>query len=192
MSNLSNFLSAIKAGDVIAFSGRGVISSVIKYVTRSPYSHVAIIIDVQNKQPLLMESTTLSTSPDLVSGVIEKGVQLHRLTERMAQSDAQAWWLPLVRSIPDKPLKIMQNWLYDMHKRRVPYDNKQAIASGVDFLDGLHLFAAEPDFSSLFCSELVGKALQLAGVIPGFINPSEQTPADIVRLPCFAAPLGLL
>lgn len=187
MSKIS-FPSAIKAGDVIAFSGRGLISNVIKYVTRSPYSHIAIIVDVQN-EPLLMESTTLATSPDMVSGVIQKGVQLHRLAERILHSDSKAWWFPLMQRVGYKPLKVMQSWLYDVHERRVPYDTKQAVDSGVDLFDGLHMFSAEPDFSSLFCSELVSKALQLAGVIPPSVNPSEQTPADIVRFPCFLPPI---
>jgi hypothetical protein len=44
------------------------------------------------------------------------------------------------------------------------------------------------DLSALFCSELVTAALQIADVVDPYINPSKQTPADVVNFPCFSHP----
>jgi len=47
------------------------------------------------------------------------------------------------------------------------------------------VFENKPDFSSLFCSEMVTKVLQLGDFLPSAINPSEQTPADVIAYDCF-------
>jgi hypothetical protein len=41
----------------------------------------------------------------------------------------------------------------------------------------------------LFCSELVTCALQLAGVVDETLNPSAQTPADVMEFSCFQEPV---
>ena len=46
-------------------------------------------------------------------------------------------------------------------------------------------FANAADISNLFCSELVTKALQIAGIVDEHITPAEQTPADVVKFSCF-------
>jgi hypothetical protein len=40
-------------------------------------------------------------------------------------------------------------------------------------------FENAPDYSSLFCSEMVARAFEIAGLFEG--NPSEQTPRDVVE-----------
>jgi hypothetical protein len=182
--------NSMKTGDVIAFSGRGRISKIIKWKTKSPYSHVGVVMDTQiqggiGKAVLMMESTALCPHADDLSGEFVNGVQLHFLSKRLEHYDGQAWWLPLRELLPHYAAFNMQMWLREERVKRVPYDAIGAIGAGADLLDWIPGVQNDPDFSSLFCSELVTKALQIAGVVNDNINPSEQTPADVSLFPCF-------
>lgn len=173
----------MKTGDVIAFSGKGHFSNIIKGYTDSDISHVGIVYSAHNirgKQRIkIMESTTLNSIADCDTGEFVKGVQKQFLSDRLASYDGQAYWYKLKPALDSKRQLFMLQWLSDKHGKKVPYDTLQAIGSAADKLDFLG-FENEPDFSSLFCSELVCKGLQIAGVVDENINPSEQTPADVV------------
>lgn len=61
--------SQIKAGDTIAFSGSTGFSDFIKLATRSPYSHVGIVLKVYfgggfGESILMVESTTETSMRD--------------------------------------------------------------------------------------------------------------------------------
>ena len=85
----------MKAGDVIAFSGKGDFSEIIKWATRSSVSHVGIIL--QSKLLIgdkiqdgmfnqIIESTTLNGF---------SGVTISRLSDRLDTYDGEIWWLPI-------------------------------------------------------------------------------------------------
>lgn len=190
----------IRTGDVIAFSGKGLVSDLIKLVTKSPISHVAIVIgmgmgsDPHDPRLMLCESTTQCSDPDAVSGEIIKGVQYQFLSQRIERYDGDVYWLKLrppqlhapddAGNTGDYSWGGMCNWLASTHAARIPYDTAQAMGSGVDLFDRLGIGCGHPDFSKLFCSELVVKALQIAGAAPESMNPSECTPADVCQLGC--------
>ena len=183
----SKIRGEMKTGDLISFSGKSRISNLIKWRTRSDISHVGIVYGTElGKTPrvFLMESTGLNNLPDYKTGEFVKGVQLQQLSKRIATYDGQVYWHKLMDHINDTEQDAMLNWLMSTHDKRVPYDTFQAIGAGADLFDSLGL-VNEPDFSSLFCSELVCKALQLAKIAPDYLNPSEQTPADVIDYECF-------
>lgn len=49
----------------------------------------------------------------------------------------------------------------------------------------------KPNYSTLFCSELVTRALQVAGVVDSQVDPTSQTPADVVGFSCFEKPVQI-
>lgn len=176
----------MKTGDVISFSGKSRVSNFIKGFTSSDISHVGMILEtdfINERRVFLIESTSLLTLPDEKTAELLKGVQIHLLSNRLKFYNGQVYWHSLKKSAPKE--KEMVAWLNDRHGKRVPYDTIQAIGAGVDALDLIAL-NNEPDFSALFCSELVSKALQIGGVIPDSINPSEQTPKDVCSYNCLA------
>lgn len=190
MEQYYQYRNSMKTGDVIAFSGNGKISQIIKWKTASPYSHVGIVMDTLiergiGKAVLMMESTAFFKQPDILNGKILNGVQLHFLSKKLETYNGQAWWLPLKNLLPHYAAFNMQLWLRQERVKQVHYDVIGAIEAGVDLQEWIPGFHNEPDFSSLFCSELVTKALQVAGVINDNINPSKQTPADVVNFECF-------
>jgi hypothetical protein len=87
-------------GDVLAFSGKSRLSEVIKWKTGSPYSHVGMVLRWDlgggfGDTVFLVESTTLTDLPDAVTGECIKGVQIHRLSERLTGYKGAVWWVPM-------------------------------------------------------------------------------------------------
>lgn len=190
MENYQQYRPQMRSGDIIAFSGKGRVSEIIKWKTGSPYSHVGIVLEADmqgamGQSILMIESTSLNNLPDAVTGEFIKGVQMHFLSHRLQSYDGSAWWVPLRKGLSKGAEFNMQKWLRGKHHERTTYDSFQAIGAGVDLFDWFPGLENERDFSSLFCSELVVKALQIAGIIDCHINPSEQTPADVVKMDCF-------
>lgn len=178
----------MKTGDVISFSGKGRTSNIIKWFTRSDISHVGIVMETEfnnafGQRVLILESTSLNNIPDIKTGEFIKGVQMQQLSKRIEAYDGQAYWHKLAKPLSLSGERKMLQWLSMQHNKRVPYDSFQAMGAGIDLFDSFGL-ANEPDFSSLFCSELVCKGLQLAEVVSDLINPSEQTPADVIKYEC--------
>lgn len=177
----------MKAGDVIAFSGKGDFSEIIKWATRAPVSHVGVVlqskllIDDQPQEGLfnqIIESTSLNGF---------SGVNISRLSDRLDTYDGEIWWLPLKQEMRDS---MDKKKFYDflIHQNRKAYDMPQAIKSALDLLDKVPLLGDSThnveDFSRFFCSELVAGGLEAAGVISN-INSSEVTPIDLCSFSIF-------
>ena len=156
----------MKAGDVIAFSGKGNFSEIIKWATRAGVSHVGVILQSNlliagDSQPGMFNQIIESTSLNGFSGV-----SISRLSDRLDTYGGEIWWLPLSRSIweaMDK--KKFYNFL--IHQERKEYDMPQAIKSALDILDNVPVLGRSTknieDFSRFFCSELVAAGLEAAG-----------------------------
>lgn len=85
----------MRAGDVIAFSGKGDVSEIIKWATKSDVSHVGVILQSKlliDEKPQagyfnqVIESTSLNGF---------SGVSISRLSDRLVNYDGEIWWLPL-------------------------------------------------------------------------------------------------
>lgn len=186
----------MQTGDAIAFSGTSGFSDMIKWATRSPYSHVGIILKSDlgggfGETVFLVESTTETNQRDFEGKQVIKGVQIHFLSKRLETYPGSVWWVPLKNRLSEGGRAEMERWLRQTRNQKVLYDYVQIYGAGLDMFDRYGL-QNDPDFTTLFCSELVAKALQIAGAIdePN-LNPSEQTPRDVVHLPCFQSPVEL-
>lgn len=177
----------MKAGDVIAFGGKGNFSELIKWATRSTVSHVGVIlqsrllIDGQLQDGMfnqIIESTTLNGF---------SGVTISRLSDRLDTYEGEIWWLPIRKGIHEA---MDKKKFYDflIHQDRKEYDTSQAILSALDAFDNLPVIGRlthnREDFSQFFCSELVSAALEAAGAIKS-INASEVTPIDLCTFALF-------
>lgn len=197
----------IRTGDVLAFGGKGRTSNIIKNITNSPYSHVGVALWItpmhtEINRLFIIESTTLNNLPD-VTGEYRRGVQMVPLAQRLAGYDGEAWWVPIKEPILETGEKErLTTWLFQKHSSNIEYDTAQAIAAGIDperWIKGTRwigkLFGrwtnSKEDLRKMFCSELVTKALQEVGRVDSRINPSEQTPADVVMFPCFSEPVRI-
>ena len=179
----------MKTGDVIAFSGNKGAAHFIKWASNSQYNHVALVLETDlgggfGKSVLVIESTPVLEPRDAEGRKAIKGVQINWLSRDLDLYNGKVWWVPLKQPLAPDKLVEMQSWLRQTYNERKPFDTVQALGSGFDLLDRLGL-VNPPDLSRLFCSELVTKALQIAGVVDPSLDPSEQTPGDVVKFPCF-------
>lgn len=157
-------------GDVIAFGGKGFVSSTIKKVTKCNVSHVGIILQALVPQweggfiNQIIESTSLGDG--------FAGVQINRMSLHINNYDGDIWWLPLSDEAREKlNVGLFFSFLLDQVGKK--YDAPQAIMSALDRLPD-----TREDLDKLFCSELNTAALERGGVLKD-INASEQTPSDV-------------
>ena len=154
----------ILPGDVLAFSGKGKFSDLIKWATGSVVSHVGIVINNVVAFNQVVEAATINGF---------SGVSTNFLYKRILEYDGELWWLPLKPEVRKKlDIAAMQKFLLAQDGKK--YDLPQAIAAG------LALIKNEEDFSEMFCSEIVAAALEVGGIVS--LNASEMTPIDVCKL----------
>lgn len=182
----------LKSGDVIAFSGNSRFSKLIKLLTRSQYSHVGLVLRDQsklfNETLLLIESTTQIHLIDANGRQAIKGVQLHLLSQRLSLYNGTAFWVPLKNPIPQERIENMTLWLRNIYDEKIPYSYARTCGIALTKIENACGIKIKPNYSTLFCSELVTRALQLAGAVDQKIEPASQTPANIVEFTCFDKP----
>ena len=187
--------SQMKTGDVIAFSGKGFVSNIIKIGTLSKISHVGMVLTTSfggaRDSVAIIESTTLSKQKDALAGDSRRGVQIHLLSHYVNGGyDGDIYWCPLRMPIKKENEKKMVDWLITQHKNEVKYDDDQVMKAGLDIwekaakflkLDKLfNPFKNEPDPKELFCSEMLEYAYQIAYDNADNI-PAEVEPGEIVE-----------
>lgn len=179
----------MKVGDLIVYSGYSIADKLIQWKTGSPYSHVAIVCDVNNSlrsfdRVLIIEASTSTRLNNFNGQAAVRGVQVHLLTEWIDayKGQGEIWWLPLSTKLSTDGQARMQTWLSDIFDRQVQYSNLKTLLLGLNLTFGLKLRSS--DLSSFFCSELVTRALQIAGVVNPIIDPTQQTPKDVANFSC--------
>jgi len=167
----------MKIGDMLAFSGKGFISEIIKKVTGSNISHVgAVLYSYVAGQRLVqvIESTSLGDG--------FSGVKINRLSDHVRDYDGKIFWHPLTSFSRDSfKEELYTRFMLNMKGRK--YDTIQAVLSALDFIPD-----TSEDLDKLFCSELISEAYERAGIIHQ-VNASEMTPADVVNFNIFEEPV---
>lgn len=167
--NYHKIREQIQQGDIIAFGGKGFISNMIKMITFSSVSHVAIVLKSKLKSGGVLNSIIESTS---LKG--RSGVCINQLSKRIHDYDGRIWWLPINRELHEKgDWDNFYKWL-KMQKGK-EYDSFQAIGSVFDLL-----WHNEENFDKLFCSETGVEGLEKANIIKN-VNASEVTPIELCR-----------
>lgn len=171
----SDIRETLGTGDIILFSGKGGISSLIKRFTMSRWSHIGMVVRAAEwDMVLLWESTTLSTIVDLETQTARKGVQLVPLSDRVAGYDGEM----AVRRLGPAPAAPQIAALVELRHevKGRPYEESELelLRSAYDGLAGANV----EDLSSLFCSELVAEAYQRMGLLGEETPSNEYTPKD--------------
>ncbi len=171
----------MKAGDIIAFSGRGFPSDQIKLVTHSPISHVGIILQSKlliNGRPQagmlnqIIESTSLNGF---------SGVTISRLSDRLANYNGQVWWLPLEAARRKKAdwAKFYDFLLRQDHKKYAYEPVARFLLSRLPKIG--KYFVSHADYKRFFCSELAVAGLAAAGYLPP-TDAANVDPADLCSM----------
>lgn len=143
-------------GDIVAFSGPGFVSGVIKLVTLGSVSHVGIVCDYHG-QLVLVESTTLAagSEPCLVQMKPVKGVQVHPI-EDVEKRPGKIWRYPIAQSLTLDERRRLYTFLFSQLGKT--YDMAGALSSGPRLLRWASWLFKEESLNSVFCSELVSAA----------------------------------
>ncbi len=173
----------IQPGDIIAFGGGTLFSKWVKLTTRSPVTHVAIVLNPPSpdeKADCVCSFVIESTVSNHTSGVM-----ITKLCEHVKNYQGDIWWLPLndnARAIFVKNQKKFTDFM--LAQQNKGYDFLQLAGASADLFDNHPVLGwlsyNEMDISRWFCSELVAGGLDAAGIINA-VNVSEVTPIDICR-----------
>lgn len=174
--------SDLNTGDIVLFSGTGIISKTIQVISKSKWSHVGMVIkDHEWDMLLLWESTTLSKVKDVESRSQKQGVALRPLSARVRDYPVGR---VAFRHLQDVAItkEVKQSLIAfrnEIKGRDYEQSKLELMKSAYDGFLGKN----EEDLSSVFCSELVAEALQRMQVLkehdePGGFPSNEYTPAD--------------
>lgn len=162
-------------GDLILFDGKGQVSSVIKHLTRSRWSHVGMVYRIPSHDlVLLWESTSLSNLKDITTGVARRGVQLVPLRERVRTYPGKVGWRKLNVPRTGPAMTALNSLRLEVSGRNYEESMIELIKAAYDGSFGRNV----EDLSSLFCSELVAEAYQRMRLLDGTLPSNEYTPKD--------------
>ena len=171
-------------GDIILFSGRGIIPTVIKWGTRSKWSHVAMVLKLAEFDAIMCwESTTLSKVKDAVDGVAKKGVQIVPLSERIATYDGGIAIRRLKVERTMTMLNRLKEFRHEVRNRPFEKDTIELVKSAYDGPFGHNV----EDLSSIFCSELIAESHQRMSMLGEDKSSNEYTPKDFAGEEIFYA-----
>ncbi|KGD66258.1 hypothetical protein Y5S_00730 [Alcanivorax nanhaiticus] len=162
----------LRTGDILLFSGRGFTSEVIRVFTRSPWSHIGMVVFLpESREPLVLESTTLGESVDVRLGKPVAGVSLVSLSTKLKDYPGS---VVLRRrhgpDLSDSQEKLLQRLLRRLMHR--PYKN-YLLCNAIDVLTA---YQRKPDQRGWFCSELVAELYRRLGWLPRDTRSSTLVP----------------
>jgi hypothetical protein len=153
--------SIITTGQLIA--GHGYLAS--------RWSHVGIVYrDPVTDVVLLLESTTMNTEKDILTGVARKGVQLVNMSSRVRNHNGHVC-VRIPTKCPEDHQVLAMGEAVQKYKG-LPYERDLK-----DLVDAVFDRLSEgddtEDCSSLFCSELVALCLQAMGWLPAWVKSND-------------------
>lgn len=169
----------LQTGDIVLFSGSGLVSEAIKLFTRSKWSHVGMVVkDPVTDTVLIWESTTLSNVKDYYDRTYKQGVQVCSLSHRIEAYDGEVGFNLLNLKLDKSQLDVLGKFRKSMKNKPYEKSKLSLLFSAIDCFD----WHEDDDYTSVFCSELVAGALKKVGYLPGDIPADEYVPDDFVKL----------
>ena len=177
--------SRMKTGDVIAFQGSDAGAKLIRKATKSPYSHVGIVIKIREasiSRVFILES------------VVKNGVILLPLRRKLEGYKGKAWWCQINKQRISESLrsgyeKRILGWgLRELGKL---YDKKLIKSIAIQKILRKRKIKKE-DEGQYICSELVAMALKKVNLIYNKLIAANHTPKDIVELSILKKPKEIL
>lgn len=165
----------LQTGDILLFSGRSLISRLIKLFTGGRWSHIGIVVrDAASDELLLWEATSNNTIKDVEFGHIPRGVQLVSLEEKLRSYNGIAA-VRFLEGVERSP-KMMKRfrWLFK-RLRRAPYRNYLVEYINVGFRGNRRAG------HYAFCSQLVAEAYMRMRLLRPERPSAFYTPNDFAK-----------
>lgn len=179
MATYDDVRDDLNTGDIVLFSGKGLISMGLRIGALCSWSHVAMVVRVREPDvALLYQTTPLCKAKDFFAGTLKNGVQINVMSEAVNGYNGKVAVRHLSVTRTPEMLDALSRFRREVKDR--PYE--EHIIQMVKAVWEGPLGHVEEDLSSLFCSELVAEAYQRMGLLPanecGGTPCTEYTPKD--------------
>jgi len=162
---LDEAVAVAATGDVWLFRGRSLADVAIRAVTNSPVNHVGMVVALDDLPPLLWHAELGRSLPDVWTGELQRGVQLHLLTDAVRtwgeRYGQRAWMRQLEGTIErhheDELMKVIERF----DGRAFP--TTPGLAR--QWLTG-RFRRRESSLETVYCAELVATTYQAMGLLP--------------------------
>jgi hypothetical protein len=162
---LDEAVAVAATGDVWLFRGRSLADVAIRTVTNSPVNHVGMVVALDDLPPLLWHAELGRSLPDVWTGELQRGVQLHLLTDAVRtwgeRYGQRAWMRQLEGAIErhheDELMKVIERF----DGRAFP--TTPGLAR--QWLTG-RFRRRESSLETVYCAELVATTYQAMGLLP--------------------------
>lgn len=178
--------SKLKTGDILLVCGNSPFSKLIKFGTRTKWTHVGMIVKLKTPMRLgqseilsterayILQSTadTMENIPDLLEGKVSPGVQLNLLEDVIYYDDDKVY----IRQIQGVDLTVTYPVKqYIESKSKTPYEQNI-----FELINAATKANMREDDRYLFCSEFVAELYYQFNVAKRASNDfsNNQTPAD--------------
>lgn len=189
----SDVKDSLGTGDIVLFSGVSVASAEVQCGTRSPFSHIGMVVrceHVSGSGLYLWHSPAqeLRYAPDKLTSRVKDGPQLNELRVCLRAANGKVFIRRLLRrgdAMSSPVIRLIgrtdpcENGLSELMRDEapLPYETHfwELLKAAYDGPFGENA----PDTSSLFCSELVAEAYKQLGLLNEGGEPSnEYVPSD--------------
>ena len=176
MSDYLKYRDSLKTGDIILFSGKGLLSTGIQIGSACHWSHVGMIIRfTQPDLVLLYQSSPLTKVHDYTQSAPQPGVQINLFSEIHEHYDGDIAVKQLKGTLTTDMLDKLSTFRQEMKGRPFETSTLEIIKAAYDGPFGKN----QEDLSSIFCSELIAEAFQRMGLLCHSSKASnEYTPRD--------------
>jgi len=172
----------MKPGDILAFSGRSLVSRLIELGTYGAISHVGIVGD----HGLLFEANLYDREPCSIQGRLLSGTQAHTIESRLGYN-GRIWHYPLIAPLYRHERRRLVSFLIDT--LGLPYDEIGAFRAGGIGFSWLESLLHPADLTRVFCSEWTCAALTHIGRFKT-TNVSRYSPNKFIRRARWQGVLG--
>jgi hypothetical protein len=176
MPEYEDIRSSLKTGDVVLMGGSSIFSRAIRRLTRSKWSHVGMVMKVEEFDTLLLwESTTNGHDKDVQTGEVKRGVQLVPLSKRVKDHTGNIAFRPLSRALNGGEITKLNKFRHSVKDKPYDFDGLELLRSAID---SRLFWSNREDLSAYFCSELIAETYQTLGFLSEALPSNEYTPND--------------
>jgi hypothetical protein len=180
MASYRAIRDSLKTGDIVFFSGKGAIPSIIKLFSGGKWSHVGMVLRLEEFDDIVLiwESTASIKVSDLETYTATKGVQLVALCQRVRTYNGEINVRQLNKPVTPEMLCKLAACRKALCSKPYEKSEMELLKAVYDRIGGA---SSGEDLSSLFCSELIAEAYQVMGLLPEYpegLPSNEYTPMD--------------
>jgi len=189
---LDDAVANATTGDVWLFRGRSLADVAIRTVTNSPVNHVGMVVALDDLPPLLWHAELGRSLPDVWTGELQRGVQLHRLRDAVSTWERRYGQRAWTRQLEGTIERHHEDRLMEVVERLDGRAFPTTLGLARQWATGRYRRRAS-SLETVYCAELVATTYEAMGLLPsrrpaGSYDPGRFWSGDRIEL---VAPFAL-